>query len=250
MITLKDICVSYNAQTEHSLTIFDRLNATIAKGDFVIVLGHNGSGKSTFLKTISGECVIGGGSVHIDQVDVTSMDSTLRSGLVGRVFQDPLAGSAHLLTVRENLALGMLRGQRRALFRRGVKKEYEAIFRHRLSELKLGLEDRLDTPIGVLSGGQRQCISLVMATLQLPKVLLLDEHTAALDPVTADKVMDLTQKICEDYHLTTVCISHNLQHALRYGNRVIMIKGGKISLDLRGEEKASLLEGDLVKAFL
>ncbi len=220
----------------------------VADGDFVTVIGSNGAGKSTLLNAVAGVFPVDAGTIQIDGRDVTRLPEHVRARDIGRVFQDPLKGTAASMTVEENLAIAARRGLRRGLGR-GVRASDREEFRALLSTLGLGLEERLRDPVGLLSGGQRQAITLLMATLRQPKILLLDEHTAALDPKTAHVVMDLTDRLVERHRLTTLMVNHNMELALRHGNRTIMMHRGRIILDVSGEERRGLTVKDLLDKF-
>lgn len=225
------------------------INLTLEEGDFVAIIGGNGAGKSTLLNSIAGSIPVVNGQVKIDGQDVTYQNVSKRANLIARVFQDPRSGTAPLLTVEENLSLAMHRGKWRNFWASGVKKRDRELFKEKLASLNLGLEDRLSAEIGLLSGGQRQAITLLMATLQLPSLLLLDEHTAALDPQTSATVMDITNQLVSQQHITTLMITHNMQDALKYGNRLIMLDHGQIAVDIKGEEKQGLTVPDLMRMF-
>lgn len=224
------------------------VNLNLAAGDFVTVIGSNGAGKSTVLNTIAGRIVQDSGQVRLDGHDVTKQKEHQRAKQVGRVFQDPMAGTSPDLTIEQNLALADRRGRARGLGR-GVTAAKRERFAQELTVLELGLEKRLKTRVGLLSGGQRQALSLLMATFSRPKVLLLDEHTAALDPQRADLVTRLTEKIVADQELTTLMVTHNMAQALAVGNRLIMMHEGRVILDLQGEQKAQLTPDDLLAEF-
>ncbi len=217
-------------------------------GDFVTVIGGNGAGKSTMLNAIAGVWAVDEGKILIDGIDVTKLSEHKRAKYLGRVFQDPMTGTAATMGIEENLALASRRGQGRGL-RPGIKRSERDEYRELLKILDLGLEDRLTSKVGLLSGGQRQALTLLMATLRKPKLLLLDEHTAALDPKTAAKVLETTEKIIRRDHLTTLMITHNMKDAIIHGNRLIMMKDGQIILDIKGEEKKKLTVEDLLHKF-
>lgn len=248
MISLTSINLTFAPNTIREKKALVNLSMDINEGDFITVIGSNGAGKSTLLNTISGEYIPDSGSILIDGEVVTSLPAQGRSHVVARVFQDPLAGTCGELTIAENLALadrrGYSRGLRRALVTKN-KDRYKAI----LGRLNLGLEDRLDTAMSLLSGGQRQAVSLLMATMSPLKILLLDEHTSALDPKTAAFVMDLTQQVVEEKKLTALMVTHSLHQALHYGNRTIMLHEGKIIYDISGEKRKSLTTEDVLKLF-
>ena len=217
-------------------------------GDFVTVIGGNGAGKSTTLNAVAGVFPVDQGSIIIDGKDVTSLPEYKRAQYLGRVFQDPMTGTAPTMNIDENMALALRRGKRRGL-RWGITNFEREMFREQLSRLGLGLEDRLSSKVGLLSGGQRQALTLLMATMRTPKLLLLDEHTAALDPKTAEKVLDITGKIIAEQNLTTMMITHNMNDAIAMGNRLIMMNEGRVVVDVRGEEKKKLTREDLMELF-
>ena len=224
------------------------VNLKIKEGQFIAILGHNGSGKSTLLNAIAGVWPVDSGSISIDGQDVTGLPDYRRAKLIGRVFQDPMTGTAATMQIDENLALAKRRGRRRGL-RWGVTQAERGEYRERLKLLNLGLEDRMTSKVGLLSGGQRQALTLLMATLQKPKLLLLDEHTAALDPKTAEKVLNATERIIDEDHLTALMITHNMRDAIAHGNRLIMMHEGHIIFDVSGEDKKMLLAGFLFNPF-
>lgn len=226
----------------------DRVDLTVPAGQFVAIVGSNGAGKSTLLNLIAGRHLPDEGTIRLNGVDITDWSEHRRAAFIGRVFQDPLHGTAASMTIEENLAIAACRGKRRGL-RRGVTAADRRRFRERLAQLGLGLEERLRTPVGLLSGGQRQSLSLIMATLARPSLLLLDEHTAALDPKTARQVLELTTRIVSEYGLTTLMVTHNLEHALRVGDRTIMMHEGAIVLDVSGPERARMTVQDLLDEF-
>ena len=248
MLELKNITKTFNPGTVNEKVALNNVSLTLKDGDFVTVIGGNGAGKSTMLNAISGVWKPDCGNVVIDDVDVTSMPEYKRAKFLGRVFQDPMMGTAADMQIDENLALAQRRGKRRG-FRWWIKKEERAQYKQMLKDLDLGLEDRLTTKVGLLSGGQRQAITLLMASLKSPKVLLLDEHTAALDPKTAAKVLEITDRIVEENKLTTLMITHNMKDAIAHGNRLIMMYEGKIIIDVEGEEKKKLTVEDLLGLF-
>ena len=248
MIQLDSIHVTFNPGTplaNHALTGID---LTIPAGQFVTVIGSNGAGKSTLLNVLSGDIIVDRGSVLINQQDVTPWPTPQRAKLVARVFQNPLVGSCAQLTVEENLALAYRRGQSRRL-QPALTKPIRQTFRDRLAQLGLGLEKRLGDRMGLLSGGQRQALSLLMSTLADHQILLLDEHTAALDPKTAEYVLQLTQTIITEHQLTTLMVTHSMQQALRMGDRTIMLHNGKIIFDITATERAGLTVTDLIQRF-
>ena len=248
MLDVKEIRKTFNAGTVNEKKALQGLNLHLNDGDFVTVIGGNGAGKSTMLNAIAGVWPVDSGSIVIDGVDVTKQPEYKRAKYIGRVFQDPMVGTAANMQIQENLAIASRRGKFPSLAWSSKAKQNE-MFREMVAELDLGLEDRLTSKVGLLSGGQRQAITLLMATLSQPKLLLLDEHTAALDPKTAAKVLELTERIVTRDHLTTLMITHNMKDALRYGNRLIMLHNGTIIIDVSGEEKARLDVPDLLKMF-
>ena len=248
MLELKELYKTFNPGTINAKTALSGLSVTLNDGDFVTVIGGNGAGKSTMLNAIAGVFPVDSGSILIDGQDVTKLPEHKRAALLGRVFQDPMMGTAPSMWIEENLALAARRGQRRGLSW-GVTKEEKEQYRELLGGLGLGLESRLTTKVSTLSGGQRQALTLLMATLKRPKLLLLDEHTAALDPKTAAKVMELTDRIVREGQLTTLMITHNMRDAIQYGNRLIMLHDGHVILDIAGEEKKKLTVPDLLEQF-
>ncbi len=248
MLELKNIVKVFNADTEDEKRAMDSINLTIEKGEFVTVIGSNGAGKSTLLNIIAGTLQPDEGSVTINNKDVTRIPDYKRASLLARVFQNTTMGTAGEMSIEENLCMAELRGKKRGL-KWGVTKNRRSRYREILKTLELGLEDRLTQSVGLLSGGQRQSLTLLMATLIMPEMLLLDEHTAALDPKTAAKVIELTNTVVQENQLTTLMITHNMQQAIHYGNRMIMLHQGKIQLDIKGEEKAKLTVNDVVAKF-
>ena len=246
MLKITDLHKSFNAGTVNAKKALNGLNLMIEDGEFVTVIGGNGAGKSTLLNAISGVWKPDWGTIEVDGVDVTDMPEHKRAQFLGRVFQDPMKGTAPDMEIAENLAIASKRGLKRK-FRRGVTKTGRKQYKELLATLELGLEERLSTKVGLLSGGQRQALTLLMATMNRPKLLLLDEHTAALDPKTASKVLDLTDKIIKENKLTALMITHNMHDAIAYGNRLIMMNEGKIVLDISGEEKKNLTVEDLLQ---
>ncbi|NLW23828.1 MAG: ABC transporter ATP-binding protein [Clostridia bacterium] len=224
------------------------INYHFFKGDFVTIIGGNGAGKSTLLNCIAGVYIPDTGSVLLDDEDITNIPEYKRAGKIARVFQDPLKGTAASMTLEENLVMALKRGQKRSL-RKAIKEKEVKLFRERLAVLGLGLENRLKDKVGLLSGGQRQALTLLMATLQKPDLLLLDEHTAALDPQTANKVMQLTDWLVQEFKLTTLMVTHNLEQAIKYGNKIIMMDRGSIILDLNGKEKKEITVTKLMERF-
>ena len=241
MLKLQNISKKFGFGSADEKIIFENLNLNIKKGEFVIIVGGNGAGKSTLMNLISGSVLPDLGKIFIDGKNVTNLPEHKRAKFIGKVFQDPLKGSCPNLTVEENLSLAMLRDKKRTLCF-GINKVSRENLKHELEKLNLGLESRLDAKMGTLSGGQRQAITLLMATLVKPKILLLDEHTAALDPKSSEKVLNLTQKIISDNSITTLMITHNLNHATKLGNRLIVLESGKIKHDVSEEGKRLLLK--------
>ena len=249
MLNIQSISKTFNPGTVNAKQALSGLSLHLDHGDFVTIIGSNGAGKSTLFNAIAGSFYVDDGFIELDGEDITYMPEHKRSLMVGRLFQDPLKGTAPGMTIEENLALAYLRTAKgKSPFSRISKKDKDA-FRERLSLLNMGLEDRMTQPVGLLSGGQRQAVTLLMATLKKPKLLLLDEHTAALDPKTAAKVLTLSEKIVEENHLTTLMITHNMKDAIKYGNRLIMMYEGHVIYDVRGEEKANLQVSDLLQRF-
>ena len=248
MLELNGIHKTFNIGTINEKKALMDVSLKVDEGDFITVIGGNGAGKSTMLNIIAGVFSPEQGSIMIDGIDVTKMTEFKRASMVGRVFQDPMVGTASKMNIEENLAHANRRGKRRDL-NWGIKKDERELFKQKLKMLDLNLEDRLTTKVGLLSGGQRQALTLLMATLIKPKVLLLDEHTAALDPKTASKVLSLTEEITSSENITTIMITHNMKDAIKYGNRLIMMMGGKIIYDVKGEEKAKLTVQDLLAKF-
>ena len=248
MLKITDLQKTFNPGTVNAKTALDGLDLHLKDGDFVTVIGGNGAGKSTLLNAIACVWKPDYGTIEIDGVDVTNMPEHKRAQFLGRVFQDPMRGTAPDMEIAENLHIASMRGKRRKLIR-GVKKADRAYFRELLKTLDLGLEDRLSTKVGLLSGGQRQAVTLLMASMNKPKLLMLDEHTAALDPKTAAKVLEITDKIVTENHLTTLMITHNMRDAIAHGNRLIMMQDGHIVVDVEGEEKKKLTVEDLLKLF-
>ena len=248
MLKIENVFKTFNAGTVNEKVALKGLNLELKEGDFVTVIGGNGAGKSTMLNAVTGVFGVDSGKILIDGVDVTHLPEYRRAKYVGRVFQDPMMGTAATMQIEENLALAARRGNPRTL-RAGITKAEREEYREKLKILDLGLEDRMTAKVGLLSGGQRQALTLLMATLQKPKLLLLDEHTAALDPKTAAKVLEATQKIVDKDHLTTLMITHNMRDAIAYGNRLIMMYDGHIVVDVSGEEKKNLTVEQLLNLF-
>ncbi len=248
MLEIKNVTKVFNPGTINEKLALDNFSLTLEDGDFVTVIGGNGAGKSTMMNAIAGAWPVDQGQILIDKTDVTRLPEHKRAKFLGRVFQDPMTGTAATMGIEENLALARRRGSRRTL-RIGITKKEREEYRELLKILGLGLENRLTTKVGLLSGGQRQALTLLMASLQKPKLLLLDEHTAALDPKTAAKVLETTEYIVSKDHLTTLMITHNMKDAITHGNRLIMLMDGKIILDIKGEEKKKLTVSDLLRKF-
>ena len=248
MLEIKNIFKTFNAGTINEKRALNGVSLTLNDGDFVTVIGGNGAGKSTLMNAIAGVFGVDSGSIVIDGVDLTHLPEYKRAKYIGRVFQDPMMGTAATMQIEENLALAARRGKKRTL-RIGITKAEREEYREQLKILGLGLENRLTAKVGLLSGGQRQALTLLMATLQKPKLLLLDEHTAALDPKTAEKVLDATELIVAKDKLTTVMITHNMRDAIAHGNRLIMMYDGKILIDVSGEEKKNLTVEQLLALF-
>lgn len=248
MLEIKDIWKIFNAGTVNEKQALRGVSLTLNDGDFCTVIGGNGAGKSTMLNAVAGTWAVDGGSISIGGVDVTTLPDYKRAPYIGRVFQDPMLGTAPTMQILENLALAARRGQRRGL-RWGVTKAEKERYQEMLKNLDLGLEDRLTSKVGLLSGGQRQALTLLMASLKKPKLLLLDEHTAALDPKTATKVLELSDRIVAENHLTTMMVTHNMKDAIQHGNRLIMMYDGKIVIDVSGEEKKKLTVPQLLELF-
>ena len=248
MLKITNLQKTFNPGTVNAKVALDGLNLHIKEGDFVTVIGGNGAGKSTLQNAIAGVWKPDYGTIEIDGVDVTNMPEHKRASFLGRVFQDPMKGTAPDMEIAENLAIASKRGVRRR-FVRGVRKSDREYYKQLLKTLDLGLEDRLSTKVGLLSGGQRQAVTLLMASMNKPKLLLLDEHTAALDPKTAAKVLEITDKIVTENNLTTLMITHNMKDAIAHGNRLIMLQEGRVIVDVEGEEKKKLTVEDLLKLF-
>ena len=249
MLTLSNLRKTFAPGTVNEKVALDGVNLHLNPGDFVTILGSNGAGKSTLFGAIAGSFLPDQGSVVLDGTDITKLPDYKRSKYIGRLFQDPLKGTAPNMTIEENLALAYLRASHQRSPFSMISAKDRRDFRDRLAQLELGLEDRMDHPVGLLSGGQRQALTLLMATLVTPKLLLLDEHTAALDPATAEKVLKLTKSIVEENNITCMMITHNIPSALNLGNRTLMMKDGKIVLELSGPERAQTTPEDLLRAF-
>ncbi|CCZ95515.1 putative uncharacterized protein [Corallococcus sp. CAG:1435] len=248
MLEISNLSKTFNKNTINEKIALDHINLTLKEGDFVTVIGGNGAGKSTLLNAICGAWNIDAGKILLDGINITNMADYKRAKFLGRVFQDPMMGTAGEMEIAENLAIANRRGKRRTL-RWGMKKQEKATYQTLLAQLDLGLENRLTSKVGLLSGGQRQALTLLMATLQKPKLLLLDEHTAALDPKTAAKVLEITDRIVSEKNLTTIMITHNMKDAIAHGNRLIMMNEGKIIADISGAEKEKLTVEDLLRMF-
>ena len=250
MLELSHISKTFNPGTVNEKQALNDLSVTLEPGDFVTIVGSNGAGKSTLFNAVAGDFYTDEGSILLDGQDITYLPAYRRSRQIGRLFQDPMRGTAPHMTIEENLALAYLRTAKhqKAFFSR-VSKADKEFFRAQLAKLDMGLEDRMHQPVGLLSGGQRQALTLLMSTMVPPKLLLLDEHTAALDPGTAEKVLSLTRETVEQSHLTCMMITHNMKNALELGNRTFMMDSGRIVLDLKGEERKGLTVEDLLERF-
>lgn len=245
MLKIEKISKTFNPGTIHEKAALQGLSLHLLPGDFVTIIGSNGAGKSTLLNAISGSFFTDSGSIYLDGRNITFLPEYQRSHQIGRLFQDPMRGSAPHMTIEENLSLAAASGG----WLSHVTRAEKAAFREKLAQLDMGLEDRMKQPVGLLSGGQRQALTLLMATLVTPKLLLLDEHTAALDPATADKVLELTKKIVAENHITCLMITHNMHAALELGNRTLMMDSGHIVLDISGEERANTTVDGLLDQF-
>ena len=248
MLEVREIYKTFNAGTINEKRALNGVSLTLADGDFVTVIGGNGAGKSTLLNAVAGVWPVDSGTIAIDGIDVTRLPEHKRAQYIGRVFQDPMMGTAATMQIEENLALAARRGKPRGL-KAGITASERKEYRELLKILDLGLENRLTSKVGLLSGGQRQALTLLMATLQRPKLLLLDEHTAALDPKTAAKVLELSDQIVEEHRLTTLMVTHNMQQALELGNRTLMMDSGRVVLDIQGEERKGMTVSDLLARF-
>jgi len=248
MVRLENISKTFNLNTPNENQVFNRLSLNVNEGDFITIIGSNGAGKSTMLNAIAGVFPIDEGKIFIDGQDVTNLPEYRRAAYIGRVFQDPMLGTSPSMTIEENLSLAYSRANNISL-RWGLNPAKRKIFKEYLSEIPLGLENRLTTKVKLLSGGQRQALTLIMATMKKPKLLLLDEHTAALDPKTAVLVNQLTESIIYKNRITTMMVTHNLEHAIKMGNRLIMMHKGKIVLDIKGEEKRTMTIQKLLSKF-
>ena len=248
MLEIRDVYKTFNAGTINQKRALCGVSLTLNDGDFVTVIGGNGAGKSTLLNAVAGVWPVDGGSILIDGIDVTHLPEYKRAKYIGRVFQDPMMGTAADMGIEENLAMALRRGKKRGLGW-GITNAEREQYREALKALDLGLEGRLSAKVGLLSGGQRQALTLLMATLKKPQLLLLDEHTAALDPRTAEKVLTLSDRLISEHQLTAMMVTHNMRDAIRYGNRLIMMHEGTIILDISGEDKQRLTVEDLVAKF-
>ncbi len=248
MLDLFDIHKTFNLGTVNEKVALCGVELHVEKGDFITIIGGNGAGKSTMLNAIAGVWPVDKGRIVIDGIDVTAIPEYKRAVHLGRVFQDPMTGTASTMEIQENMALAARRGDSRT-FRRGITKAEREEYREMLKILDLGLEDRMTTKVGTLSGGQRQALTLLMATIKHPQILLLDEHTAALDPKTAAKVLEITEKLITEQELTTLMVTHNMKDAIAHGNRLIMMREGQIIIDIKGEEKKQLTVEDLLEKF-
>ena len=248
MLKLEHLSKTFNAGTVNEKKALSDLNLHLKEGEFLTVIGGNGAGKSTLLNAVAGTFPVDSGRILIGGKDVTNLPEHKRAAFIGRVFQDPMMGTAPSMQIDENLALAARRGERRSL-KWGISREEKERFHERLKELGLGLEDRMSTKVGLLSGGQRQALTLLMAALKRPELLLLDEHTAALDPATAAKVLEISDRIVTENGLTCMMITHNMKDAIKHGNRLIMMNEGKIILDIAGEEKQKLTKRELLDRF-
>lgn len=245
MLRIENIAKTFNPGTVNEKVAIRNLSLHLKHGDFATIIGSNGAGKSTMFNAICGDFLTDAGAIILDGQDITFQPQHARARLVGRLYQDPMRGSAPGMTIEENLALAAGSGG----WLSHITKKDKKLFREQLSRLDIGLENRMTQPVGLLSGGQRQALTLLMATFNPPKLLLLDEHTAALDPATAEKVLKLTREIVEEHHITTLMVTHNMQNALDLGNRTLMMDNGRIVLDIEGEERSRLTVADLLERF-
>ncbi len=248
MLKIRNVTKIFNKGTINEKVALDGVSLELNEGDFVTVIGSNGAGKSTLLNAVAGNFSIDAGEIFIEGNNVTALPQHKRAEFISRVFQDPMLGTASSMTIEENLVMARRRGHRRRL-RKAITSRDRTIFMEELKKLGLGLESRLTNRVSLLSGGQRQALTLLMATLQTPKLLLLDEHTAALDPKTADKVLELTRSVAEESRLTTFMVTHNLEHALSIGNRTIMMHEGRIILDISGDKRSGMTMEGLLEMF-
>ncbi len=247
-LEIKDVHKVFNRGTINEKVALDGVNLNLNPGDFVTIIGGNGAGKSTTLNAVAGVWPVDSGQIIIDGTDITGLPEHKRAAYLGRVFQDPMTGTAATMDIEENMALAYRRGERR-LLRWGVSRAERSLFREKLMTLGLGLEERMTSKVGLLSGGQRQAITLLMASLKQPKLLLLDEHTAALDPKTAAKVLEISDKIISENHLTAMMVTHNMRDAIAHGNRLVMMHEGRVIYDVSGEEKKNLHVKELLAKF-
>ncbi|MCL2526938.1 MAG: ATP-binding cassette domain-containing protein [Defluviitaleaceae bacterium] len=248
MLRLENICKTFHPGTPNQRVALDNVSLSLSKGDFVTIIGGNGAGKSTLMNAISGVFLADSGAILLDGQDITFLPEHKRARQIGRLFQDPMKGTAPNMTIAENLALAYKQSSGMGL-RVGMGRKLTDFFKEQLKTLELGLEDRLKTKLGLLSGGQRQAVTLLMATICTPKLLMLDEHTAALDPATGEKVLRLTQDIIQKNNITTIMVTHNIQSALALGNRTIMMENGKIIMDLAGEQRREMTVERLIAEF-
>lgn len=249
MLRVSHLKKTFNEGTVNEKVALDDLSLTLPDGDFAAIVGSNGAGKSTFFNAIAGSFYVDDGELFLDDMDITFLPEHRRSRMIGRLFQDPLLGTAPHMTIEENLTIAYLRASRHtSAFSRSAAKD-RIFFREQLSELCMGLEDRMEQPVGLLSGGQRQALTLLMATVVTPKLLLLDEHTAALDPATAEKVLDLTAHIVRERHISCLMVTHNMHQALEFGNRTLMMDSGRIVFDVAGKERAAMTVQNLLDQF-
>lgn len=248
MLELHEITRIFNQGSVNEKTALDNVSLKVPPGDFITIIGGNGAGKSTLLNCVAGVFPVEKGKIYLDGENVTSLPDYRRAGDIARIFQDPMMGTAGSMTVEENMALALKRGQKRGLVR-GINESRRQFFREKLLFLQLGLENRLSIPVMLLSGGQRQALTLLMTTLVQPRLVLLDEHTASLDPKTAVKVLELTRELVEKNKITTLMVTHNMEQALRVGNRTIMMHEGKIILDIKGEQREKMTVAGLIDMF-
>lgn len=249
MLDIKNLSLTFNSGTINEKKALKNVSLHLDEGDFVTIIGSNGAGKSTLLNLISGTYESDQGSIMLDGEDITFMKEHKRAKLIGRLFQDPMKGTAPHMSIEENLGLAYCRGRDYRLFALGIQKKDHAFFKEALAALGLGLEERMKTNVGLLSGGQRQALTLLMTTIVTPKLLLLDEHTAALDPKTSEKMMEITEKIVQKNNLTTMMITHNISDALAYGNKTIVMNDGKIVMILEGEERKNMTVEKLIALY-
>ena len=249
MLDIQNISKTFEKGTVNEHVAINNLSLKLEDGEFVTVVGSNGAGKSTLFNAICGSFMVDEGHIFLDDMDITYKSEHSRAKMIGRVFQDPMKGTAPNMTIEENLALAYTRASKQSPFSRAITKKKIQFFRENLARYNMGIEDRMKTKIGLLSGGQRQVVTLLMCTLSIPKLLLLDEHTAALDPATAEKVMDITKTIVQENNITTMMITHNLKQSLTTGTRTIMLDSGEIILDLSGEESKNTTMEDMIKMY-